>query len=88
VDEEVGKLEKFYSPIVDAHTTITEKGKHHKVDLVVNVQAHTLKSTGEDAKVYPAIDASIKWMTTQLKKLYDKQRGYGPKLQAEPSTED
>jgi putative sigma-54 modulation protein len=88
VDAEVGKLEKFYSPIIDAHTTITEEGKRHKVDLVVNVQAHTLKSTGEEQKVYPAIDNAVKRMTTQLKKLHDKQKGHRPELQAESSTEE
>jgi ribosomal subunit interface protein len=76
VAEELEELEKFFSPIIDAHLTITEESKQHKVDLVVNVQAHTLKSSGEGEKVYHAIDQSLKRMTSQLGRLHDKQRGH------------
>ncbi len=41
----------------------------------MNVQAHTFKSSGEDYKVYPAIDQSIDRMVKQLKKHHDKQNG-------------
>ena len=71
-DGELARLEKFYTPVIDAHLTITEEGRLYKVDLVVNVQAHTFKSGGEDDKVYPAIDQTVK----QIKKHHDKQKGH------------
>jgi putative sigma-54 modulation protein len=74
-DGEMARLEKFYTPFIDAHRTITEEGRLHKIDLLVNVQAHTLKSSGEDYKVYPAIGQSIDRMVKQLKKHHDKQNG-------------
>ena len=75
-DGELARLEKFYTPVIDAHLTITEEGRLYKVDLVVNVQAHSFKSGGEDDKVYPAIDQSIDRMVKQLKKHHDKQKGH------------
>ena len=76
VETETEKLEKFYSPVIDVHTTITEEGKRHKVDLVVNIHARTLKSSGEDEKIYPAIDQAVNRMISQLKKVHDKQRDH------------
>ena len=74
VEEEVAGLEKFYAPLVDVHVKITEEGRTHRVDLVANVHAHTLKASGDAEQVYPAIDLAVNRMTTQLKKLHDKQR--------------
>jgi putative sigma-54 modulation protein len=76
VEAEAAKLEKFFSPIIDVHATITEEGRRHKADLVVNIQAHTLKSSGEDEKIYPAIDQAVNRMVSQLKKMHDKQRDH------------
>ena len=83
-EQELGRMEKFYSPIIDAHITITEEGRLHKVDLVVNVQAHSFKSSGEDEKVYPAIDQAANRMTKQLKKHHDKQKDHRPEVAADP----
>ena len=76
VETEAEKLEKFYAPIIDIHATITEEGRLHKVDLVVNIHARTLKSSGEDEKIYPAIDQATNRMISQLKKVHDRKKGH------------
>ena len=76
VETEVEKLEKFYSPVIDVHVTLTEEGRTHRADLVVNIHSRTLKSTGSDEKVYPAIDQAVNRMISQLKKVHDKQRDH------------
>lgn len=83
VDGGLARLEKFYTPVIDAHLTITEEKRVHKVDLIVHVQAHTFKSSGEDEKVYPAIDLAIDRMTKQLKKHHDKQKGHRTPVQVD-----
>ena len=45
-------------------------------DLVVNIHARTLKSAGEDEKLYPAIDQAFNRMVSQLKKVHDKKKNY------------
>ena len=46
------------------------------MNLVVNVHEHTLKSSGESDKIYPAIDQANNRLISQLKKLNDKQRSH------------
>lgn len=76
VESEITKLEKFYAPLISVDTTITEEGRRHKVDLVVNIHARTLKSSGEDEKIYPAIDQAFNRMVSQLKKVHDKKKDH------------
>ena len=78
IQGETAKLEKFYSPVVDAHATITEEGREHRVDLAVSVHAHTLKSAG----------AADNRMISQLKKLRDKQRSRRVDSREEVSVEE
>ncbi len=88
IQGETAKLEKFYSPVVDAHATITEEGREHRVDLAVSVHAHTLKSAGAADKLRPAIDQTINRMISQLKKLRDKQRSRRVDSREEVSVEE
>ena len=88
VEEEMAGLEKFFSPLVDVHATISEEGGENKVDLVVNVHAHTLKSSGGADKIYPAIDQAINRMISQLKKLKAKQKDHRGESHEEPSIEE
>ena len=87
IEDEGAKLEKFYSPVIDANVKISEEGRQHKVDLVVHIHAHTLKSSGEEEKIHSAIDQAINRMISQLKKLHDKQKRFRGENREEPTSE-
>ena len=74
VEDAIAKLEKFYNPVIDAHVTITRESRSIRTDVVVNVHAQTLKSSGDADKVHTSVDAAIDKMVRQLKKLHDKRR--------------
>ena len=76
IEKQAQKLEKFYSPIVDFHATLTEEGRRHTGDLVCNVHGHSFKAAGEDEKVHSAVDQAIKRMETQLKRQHDKEKAH------------
>ena len=74
IESEISRFERFYTPLIDCHVTITQDGNGHRVDVIVNVHGQTLKASDEGRKLYPVIDTSIKKMSRQLKKLHDKRR--------------
>ena len=80
VEEEAGKLERFYSPLIDCHVTITEEGRMKRADVMVNVHAQSLKASCEVDSVYVAIDGAMEKTKHQLKRLHGKRhsrRGHG-----------
>ena len=74
VAENTGKLEKFYTPILGCHVTITQEGRSFRVHMTAHVHGQSLVSRYEADKVYVALDAATDRMVRQLKKLHDKRR--------------
>ncbi len=74
IESEVAKLERFYSPVIDCHLTITDENWVRRADFVVRLHAQVLKASHEDEKAYTAIDGAMEKMARQLKRLNDKRR--------------
>jgi len=74
VAEGAAKLERFYTPLIDCQVVITEEKRERKVDIVVNLQAQSVKASHEAESVYVSIDAALDKVKRQLKKLHDKRR--------------
>lgn len=74
VAESTDKLEKFYTPILGCHVTITQESRSFRVHMTAHVHGQSLASRYEADKVYVALDAATDRMVRQLKKLHDKRR--------------
>jgi ribosomal subunit interface protein len=74
IEGEAAKLERFYSPLIDCHITITHENRTRRADFVVRLHAQVLKASHEDEKAYAAIDGAMEKMARQLKRLNDKRR--------------
>ena len=70
----VSRFERFYTPVLDCHITITKEAPAFRVDIIVNVHGQTLKASNTGNKLFPVIDGSAKKMIRQLKKLRDRRR--------------
>jgi putative sigma-54 modulation protein len=77
IEARADKLQRFYDPIIDCQVKVTEE-KAKRADLIVNVQKHLLKATGEAGSIYLAVDQAMEKMERQLKKLNTKQRSKRP----------
>lgn len=74
IDAGIGKLEKYYSPIIECNVTITKDSDLYRADLIVKVHGQTLKSSDEGQRLFPVVDGAMGKMERQLKKLHDKRR--------------
>jgi putative sigma-54 modulation protein len=79
----IEKIERFYSPIIDCHVTLTHENDLYRADMITRVQGQTLKSSDHDVKLYKAVDEAVEKMSRQLRKLHDKRRDYRPAPQVE-----
>jgi putative sigma-54 modulation protein len=76
--KDLGRLERFYEPLIDAHVTLTQEGPLVRTDLVVNVHGRSLKAEGEHEKPAASFDAARERMERQLKRLHDRRRRARP----------
>ncbi len=74
VAESTDKLEKFYTPILGCHVTITQENRGFRVHMTAHVHGQSLVSRHEADRVYTALDTATDRMVRQLKKLHDKRR--------------
>ena len=74
IEEELTKLERFYTPLLDCQVTLSQEGRTRRANVVVHVHAQVLKASHEADKVYIAVDGAMDKMGNQLKKLHDKRR--------------
>ncbi len=70
----VSRFERFYTPVLGCHVTITKEEPAFRVDIIVNVHRQTLKASNAGSKLFPVIDGSAKKMIRQLQKLRDRRR--------------
>ena len=70
----VSRFERFYTPVLGCHITITKEEPAFRVDIIVKVHGQTLKASNTGNKLFPVIDGSAKKMIRQLKKLRDRRR--------------
>ena len=81
----VSRFERFYTPVLGCHITLTKEEPAFRVDIIVNVHGQTLKASNTGNKLFPVIDGSAKKMIRQLKKLRDRRRK--PRVISEPKIE-
>ena len=74
IDKEAAKLEKFFDRIIDLQAFVTSEKRVRNVEIIVNVQGHTLKATCEARSVYQAVEGAMDRVKVQLKKVHDKIR--------------
>ena len=74
INAAVSRFERFYTPVLDCHVTVTKEEPAFRVDIIVNVHGQTLKASNSGDKLFPVIDGSAKKMIRQLKKLHDRRR--------------
>jgi len=70
--EEVLKLSKYHTHIIDGAITVEKKNSLYKVDISLRVPGHVFVATEEDYDVSKAIYSSIEKTKTQLMKLKSK----------------
>ncbi len=81
VIEQMLKLSKFYSHIIDGNVIIDRNNSFVKVEVSVRVPGSTITAVHEDYNQIKAIDAAIDKAKTQIKKLKSKvvdHRGPSP----------
>ena len=90
IQDDAAKLERFYSPLLECHVTITEEGRNKKASVVVHVHAQTLTAANKAERLPLAVDGALQKMERQLKKLHDKRRNHrsGGELQETSATEE
>jgi ribosomal subunit interface protein len=74
IEKESEKLKQFYDPILDTRITLERENRMYRVEIVVHVHNHILKSTDEQDVVHPALGGAIDKMVRQLKRVKEKQR--------------
>ncbi|MFC1692502.1 ribosome hibernation-promoting factor, HPF/YfiA family [Candidatus Latescibacterota bacterium] len=70
--DELHKLSKYFTNIIDGNITIDRKNSSFKVDILLRVPGSTIRAEHEDYNNMKALDAAIKKAKAQLKKLKGK----------------
>ncbi|MBD3421410.1 MAG: ribosome-associated translation inhibitor RaiA [Chitinivibrionales bacterium] len=94
VEEELTKLEKYHDKITSCHVITDNEHIDQKVELIVNMQNHTVKAEAKADKLAKALDGAISKAERQLKKINQKLKNHKAEklvvtpLQAEADDED
>jgi len=70
--EEVLKLSKYHSHIIDGDITIDKQNSSYRVEISLHIPGHTFIATNQDYNLTKALDATINKTKIQLKKLKSK----------------
>lgn len=70
------KLEKYFDNIINAHFILSFENNQNKVELIMHVPKHNLKSETIQKDMYLAIDMSVDKMEQQIKKMKEKWTDY------------
>jgi ribosome hibernation promoting factor len=68
INDSVFKLEKYFENIMTAHFVLSFENNQNKVELVMHVPKHNLKSETSEKDMYLAIDNAVDKMEQQVKK--------------------
>ena len=70
--EQIQKLSKFHSHIIDSNVIINKQNSSFKVEISVRVPGVTITAVNEDYNQSKALDAAIEKAKIQIKKLKSK----------------
>jgi ribosome hibernation promoting factor len=85
INDSVFKLEKYFENIMTAHFVLSFENNQNKVELVMHVPKHNLKSETSEKDMYLAIDNAVDKMEQQVKKMKDKWSDHHKKSLKESS---
>lgn len=83
----VEKLEKYFDNIIVAHFVLSFENNLNKVELVMHVPKHNLKSETIEKDMYLAIDMAVDKIEQQIKKMKDKWNNYYQKRSLKESSQ-
>jgi ribosome hibernation promoting factor len=72
INDSVEKLEKYFENIITAHFVLSFENNQNKVELVMHIPKHNLKSETVEKDMYLAIDVTVDKMEQQVKKMKEK----------------
>jgi len=72
INNQLQKLSKFYSNIIDANVIIDKQNANFRVEISLHVPGSVITATGEDYNCKKAIDSTIRKVERQIKKLKSK----------------
>ncbi|MCF7792417.1 MAG: ribosome-associated translation inhibitor RaiA [Candidatus Cloacimonetes bacterium] len=70
--DSVSKLERYFDNIITAHFILALENNMNRVELVMHIPKHNLKSETAEKDMYFAIDVAVDKMEQQIKKMKDK----------------
>jgi len=72
INNQLQKLSKFYSNIINANVTIDKQNSFFRVDISINVPGSVIIASYKDYDSKKAIDSAIEKVERQIKKLKSK----------------
>ena len=81
--EELEKLERFHDKITSCHVVIDNEHSRKTVEIVMNMQNHTVSAKGKEENLGKAIDDALAKTERQLKKINEKIKDHKA-VRAEP----
>ncbi|MBD3344326.1 MAG: ribosome-associated translation inhibitor RaiA [Chitinivibrionales bacterium] len=76
IKNDIEKLEKFHEKITSCRVIIDEESITKKVEIVVNVQNHTITGVGKAENLGKAFDQALSKTERQLKKINEKIKNH------------
>jgi len=72
VEEEVGKLTRFFEHIISANAVLAVEGYRHMAEISVKVYGSTLTGKGESDQMQVSIEQAVDKLAVQVKKYKGK----------------
>ena len=72
VEEKIGKLERYFSPDVEAHVTLSTQKERQKIEVTIPVKGSIIRSEQVSNDMYVSIDLVEEIIERQLKKYKNK----------------
>ncbi len=74
--DELAGVEKFYDKITSCHVILDSESTDKTVEIVMNVQSHTVTALGKAEKIGKALDEALEKVSRQLKKINEKVKSH------------
>ena len=72
VEEEIGKLEKYFNPETEVHVTLSVEKERQKIEVTIPVKGNIIRSEQVSNDMYVSIDLVEEIIERQLKKYKNK----------------
>ncbi len=81
VEDKIGKLEKYFSPDIEVHVTLSVEKDRHKIEVTIPVKGNIIRSEQVSNDMYVSIDLVEEIIEKQMKKyknkIIDRSQGGG-----------